>query len=520
MLATALATFALASCQSESSLLEPTAGNMQEVELTVIASKDEFTRSNLNLNDEEKRLLVTWNLGDVIHVSEKDGKYKGYLTVTELIDEGKKAKFKGTISVLKGSGVHTFTFISLGKGVEYTATTGATMADMTYDFASQINNGVEALAQNDLLLTDGDVTIEDGKATFEYLFLKRQFAFGRFTLLLNGEPLAFDDNTVVTIEKDDLKPGATLTFPSTVEATGEGPISLTTSENDFYVTLVPGTKESRIKFTVIVDGKKYEGFSNEYQIEKNDYFTKAKDLEKGLPIPIEMTDITGRDDEKVFRILYYQNVGYHPDQKAPNQPKWNLGDLYYSDVVYTTDTEHTFTIKEYDNDMFQSNPLDLSLYDFQNWSSNWNSQNTNYPVGSEVTLSINNNNKDIKTSTQIKDGKTYQVYTLTLYSYWMFNFTIVYELGEGVVFSYTDPNTGQVINSDMKDPLVTYTNGKDTQCDILDKSVRKEKITKEGYKLIGWKEVGTDTPIVTDEENVWRFHQNKLIVTLEPVFEN
>ena len=68
LFATALTTFALASCQSESTLLEPSADNMRDVKLTVTASKGELTRTNLELNDDQKKILLSWNLGDLIQV--------------------------------------------------------------------------------------------------------------------------------------------------------------------------------------------------------------------------------------------------------------------------------------------------------------------------------------------------------------------------------------------------------------------------------------------------------------------
>ncbi len=91
LFATALATFALASCQSESTLLEPAANNLCDVQLTVTASKGELTRTNLELSEDEKSLLLKWNEGDIIHVSEADGKYAGFLTVTNIIHGGKTA---------------------------------------------------------------------------------------------------------------------------------------------------------------------------------------------------------------------------------------------------------------------------------------------------------------------------------------------------------------------------------------------------------------------------------------------
>lgn len=516
LFATALATFALASCQSESTLLEPEANNLHEIELTVLASKGDDTRTNLDLSDDLKNIMLTWNIGDIIHVSETDGTYAGYLTVTELQKDGTEALFKGNVRTFTTSGKHTFTFISLGQGVEYSAGRGQAMDDKVYDFTNQAVVGADelerakALAKNDLLIATGDVNISGGKATFYDLYMKRQFAFGSFKLVYNGTPLEFDANTVVTIntEENDIKTGATLSFPSQIKPAGESSISLTTDVNDLFVTLVPGSAESRIKFNVTVNGESYEGYSkNPFEIKKNNFFRKAAGLDKGEAIPIEMKHTDGRDDEKVFRIIYYQNldVTYNSDGTVKNTNPTT----YKQDKCYTTETEHTFTIKGH-NDLFSAK--DESLYLFQSWTGKSNGAGTIYNPGDKVTISTENT-----TFKEMEDnGKKYKVYTLIIYGYWFFNYTIEYQLGDGVLYSYTDPNTGQTVTNNTMDPRVANGNGKQKALDIL-RSQMKETVTKDGYKLIGWREVGTANNPVTD--NQWHFNHTKVKVTLEPIWE-
>ena len=352
LFATALATFALASCQSESTLLEPAANNLRDVELTVTVSKGDMpTRTNLDLSDDQKELLLTWNKGDVIQVSETDGTYAGFLTVTDLIEDGKKALFKGTVRTFDKDGEHTFTFASLGKDVEYTAKRGYPMENMVYDFANQTNEGVNGLAKNDLLLANGKVNINGGKATFNDLFMSRQFAYGRFTLLYNGKALAFDANTVVTINTDenDIKTGATLEFPSTITPAGGASISLATSENDFYVTLVPGSSESRLQFKVTVNGVEYEGYSNYYEIVKNDFYRRANGLEKGEALPINVKKTDGSDDTHNFSLIYNANYG-SKDTWTDNQE--GVGNSY------------TFTLSEYNKIFDETN----EGYTFTGWN--------------------------------------------------------------------------------------------------------------------------------------------------------
>ncbi|MDE6553248.1 MAG: InlB B-repeat-containing protein [Muribaculaceae bacterium] len=373
LLTTVLATFALASCQSESTLLEPVADNLCDVELTVIASKGEVTRTNLNLSEDQKKLLLTWKVGDIIHVSENDGLYTGTLKVTELLEEGTKAKFKGTIRTIKENGKRTFKFSYLGAEDPYTGTRNQQAEPKVYDFTSQVNSGVNALAQNDLLVTDGEVDIQDGKATFENLFMSRQFAFGRFTLIYNDKALEFGENTVVTINTstNDIQTGATFDFKSeNVTSVGGQSISLTTSDNDFYVTFVPGSKESAFKFNVTVNGEEYEGYSAEFLIEKNDFFRRGADVEVGEAMPIYMKKTDGSDDAHDFTLIYNKNFG--------NKDTWKDSQNVVGNVC-------DFNVKEY-NKIFNDEEGINEGYDFVEWNTEADGSGTRYAENSVYTM--------------------------------------------------------------------------------------------------------------------------------------
>lgn len=435
LFATALATFALASCQSESTLLEPAANNLRDVELTVTVSKGDMpTRTNLDLSDDQKELLLTWNKGDVIQVSETDGTYAGFLTVTDLIEDGKKALFKGTVRTFDKDGEHTFTFASLGKDVEYTAKRGYPMENMVYDFANQTNEGVNGLAKNDLLLANGKVNINGGKATFNDLFMSRQFAYGRFTLLYNGKALAFDANTVVTINTDenDIKTGATLEFPSTITPAGGASISLATSENDFYVTLVPGSSESRLQFKVTVNGVEYEGYSNYYEIVKNDFYRRANGLEKGEALPINVKKTDGSDDTHNFSLIYNANYG-SKDTWTDNQE--GVGNSY------------TFTLSEYNKIFDETN----EGYTFTGWNTMADGTGVSLLPNSTLTVAY-------------PDG------IANVYAQWVkttYNYTLVHEDNDG----------NEIIKEEFEsDGDLTVTTKKD---DAI-------QTAPEGYEFAGW----------------------------------
>lgn len=369
LFATALATFALASCQSESTLLEPAANNLCDVQLTVTASKGELTRTNLELSEDEKSLLLKWNEGDIIHVSEADGKYAGFLTVTKIIDGGKTAEFFGTVKTYMTDGKRTFTFAYLGKDVKYSAEEGIQMEDKIYELSNQVYTTPQDLVNNDLLLETADVNIKGGNASFENLYMRRQFAYGRFQLLYDSTPLEFPENTVVTISKSDMRNGATLKFPSTVDPTVGDSFTVTTSVNDFYVTFVPALEEeaetSELEFEVNIEQVDYKGSSKPYLIKKNKFFRRAEGLEKALPIPINVSRTDGYDDEKEYKVIYNSNFGDNPqikevtDKSTGNGCEFSLSD--YDDLGFTA-----------------SKPY----YDFDGWNTEADGTGTQYAYNS------------------------------------------------------------------------------------------------------------------------------------------
>lgn len=308
LLATALATFALASCQSESSLNEPSSDNRREVELTVSATKGDLqTRTDLNLDKAELKIIKTWDLNDRVHVCEADGNYVGYLEVTGLNDDKTEATFKGVVRLLDRDGIHKLSFSTIGKekDANYSAKSGKTMSDVEYNFAEQTSTDIHALDANDLMITDCDVVVSGQKAQFTNLILRRQFAYGRFTLLYNDEPLTFAAGTKVIIdtENSDIQSGATIAFPKTITASRTSALEVTTDKNDFYVVFVPGSEKGKINFTVTVNGEEYVGYSNEYLIEKNDFFRKAT----GGALPINVKHADGSDDQVEYGIIFKED---------------------------------------------------------------------------------------------------------------------------------------------------------------------------------------------------------------------
>ncbi|MDE7419653.1 MAG: InlB B-repeat-containing protein [Muribaculaceae bacterium] len=517
LFAAALATFALASCQSESTLLEPAANNLRDVELSITVSKGELTRTNLNLSEDEKKLLLTWNEGDVIQVSETDGKYAGFLTVTKLIDNGTKAQFVGTVRTFADDGKHTFTFISLGKDVKYSAKQGVAMPNKVYDFSNQINQGVEALAANDLLMTTGDVEIKGGKATFNDLFMHRQFGFGHFTLLYNNEPLTFDANTVVTVSKSDMNAGAEIEFPTTVTAKGEKSFTVATSENDFYVTLVPGTEKTPLEFTVTVGEYEYKGYSNPYLLEANDFYRLAiedgQELAKARAIPINVVRTDGYDDTKDYTLVYNQNFGTNEtktidSQSAGNKCTFAVSD--YNEVFDAANEGYDFigwnTAADGTGEAFAANTTitveapatSATLYaqwkeSTYNWTVTWKDGYTEDPIKSE-----NYNGTDgMSIVGEYPEDPTREGYSFKGWDKYIdklskneTNVVITAQWKKDVVnyvLTYHQNLNGSTLTiDDQPDPATTADSYDFTVVNYEDLGPVWTSTTPEGYKFIGW----------------------------------
>lgn len=474
LVSTAFLALALASCQSEAPVSETSVDNMREVTLTGTISKSDLnTRTNLGLNEAQTKLVMTWKVGEAIYVSDENGKYLGHLEVTSLAnEEGTLAKFVGRILTIPRDGDHNVYFYTLGNEHAYTGERGKQMTDMSYTFATQISNGVAALADHDLMITPGIIHVKGGNAKFDDLTLKRQFAYGRFTLLYDNVSLDFgSEGAVVTIdtENGDIQTAASISFPTTIQSSRDnGAISLTAPENDFYVTFVPGSQDSMIKFNVTINDEEYEGYTyRSYLIEKNDFFRKNG----GGAYPINVKHVDGRDDQKEFKLIYDQN--FREDNVRFSSSAGGVTDLSYS-----------FTVLSYEALQYNEKK---EGYDFKCWNTKADGSGDNYEVGSHITLTYN---------TQLENKGLEQI----LYAVWEKS-TIDYK----VTLKYDDDTTKEISNPSKEDEVSVSLPGDGNT-----------NPTKDGYEFLGWKEEGTEGPVSKDS---WTLTKDKHQVVLVPAWK-
>lgn len=487
LLPLAFLVLALSACQSEMPVEMPTLDNMREVTLTGMISKGDLqTRTNISLNDDETKLVMTWNVGEPIYVSDENGKYLGNLKVTSLAnEEGTLAKFVGQIITPDRDGEHNVYFYLLGNKKPYEGKINMPMGDMAYDFSNQTSSDVNALADNDLMLTPGKIQVKSGNAKFNDLTLRRQFAFGRFTLLYDNKPLEFGEGgAVITIdtENGDIKTDASVSFPESVSASRDGSISLRASVNDFYVTFVPGSEMSRIKFNVTINGEEYEGYTyKSYIIEKNDFFRKNG----GGAYPINVKHTDGRDEEKAFKLIYHENFGS------------NHSGSTWEDTYTATAPEHTFTVKDNYKAAFTDGAINESLYEFKGWTTSNQYLGNNLYEQNDYKLTY-----DAKATDKGLVGH--------LYAYWWALYKITFELGEGVT-----GQTPEAADGPSNAYSVTMSDLPNDKEDKYDSDYKG--FSKPGYEFVGWTEKGHEGDVVSTD-GTWKLEWNKPQVVLVPVW--
>lgn len=280
--------------------------------VTLTASKVTFgnTRSSLNENDpKDGALHFSWDLNDVIYVTDTENAYKGRLVVNKLDDAG-NATFDGMMEAEIFNGEKDYVFYFLGNNTKIDEKTGQ-IDSKEYDFSSQ-DGMLSSLDDDDLLIKQAKMSFKDGEGSVSVVF-DRQFAYAHFKLVYDDETL--DTHGVpVTISASNLSPKASVDFTNKTIIPGDvASFTVTPSsnpvpddENGFYVGLVPNDSETTLTFTCTVNGVDFTGTRTLKKLEKNDFY-RLNETNGYKAIPIEMKPA------KQYRVIYNIYDNFHQE---------------------------------------------------------------------------------------------------------------------------------------------------------------------------------------------------------------
>ncbi len=364
--AVCVAALGLSSCSSDEMAAIEETGQSYMAHVTLTASRAMFgnTRSSLNENDpKDGELHFSWELNDVIYVTNTENVYKGRLVVKN-IDEAGNATFEGQVKAEIYNGTKDYVFYFLGNNTKIDENTGK-IESKNYDFSNQ-DGLLSTLSDDDLLIKQATMTFTNGAGSVSVVF-ERQFAYAHYKLVYDGN--ALDTHGVpVTISATNLSSTASVDFTNKNMVPGEvSSFTVTPSsepkpddENGFYVGLVPNGEETTLTFTCKVDGIEFTGTRHLNNLAKNNFY--RKEATKGA-IPIEMTP------SKQYRVIYHINIT-DIDKSDPDGVRicTSLPDAVTDPTNYTV---LNFTEPNRDDSKEIRNEANFTkgyLYEFLGWS--------------------------------------------------------------------------------------------------------------------------------------------------------
>ena len=199
----------------------------------------------------------------------------------------------------------------------------------------------------------------------------------------------------------------------------------------------------------------------------------------------------GSDDNRIFTIIYYKNLIESGIKKQHNE------------TVATTRYDKTVLTYE---EAFPEYDYDTELYKFSHWAATpLLPLNSNYQPNSLYTLDFDNKSTATKI-TETPSGTPW-IYKY-MYAAWQYNYTLIVKLENGEV----------VTGASTLDWKSDWTYDLKLSKEIVPDGVT---VTREGYKLIGWQEEGSDTVITNNTVNfvVNTSGSSKVKVVLVPVWE-
>lgn len=417
--AVCLAALSLSSCSSDEMATIEETGQSYMANVTLTASKEILgnTRSSLNENDpKDGTLYFSWEVNDVIYVTDTENTYKGRLVVKNIDDAG-NATFQGQVKAEIYNGEKNYKFYFFGNNTTIDDKTGQ-IESKDYDFSSQ-DGLLSTLSDDDLLITEATMTFKNGAGSVSVIF-ERQFAYAHYKLVYNGKTL--DTHGVpVTISASNLSPKASVDFTNKTVISGEvASFTVTPSsdpvpddENGFYVGLVPNGAETTLTFSCTVDGLEFKGMRHLNKLDKNNFYR----LNNGFgAIPIEMNPV---EPAKNYRIIYCINVKGIDDEdnRLCESVPYDVTGNEYRVLNFTGVDRNTTATQEKNADFVEG-----YFADFLGWGTNpsaeksWTTEGYGVEYSAKETGDDTNDNgvidftkiSDDKFTTVEENGKNYQ----------------------------------------------------------------------------------------------------------------
>lgn len=267
----------LTSCQNDDELVsDKQEGKGASISLEIdYPGFDDNTRTSLEEIDGD--MVGNWAEGDKLLITDAHGNNVGSLELTDGAGT-KKATFTGNLSSSVQDGTYDFIFTYLGADVQIEKISSSSY---NLNFSSQDGDGTK-LYRYDVFSGNGTYTVVNGTSyANETLQFEKKLALAHFKLIFpEGVSLTAGN---VTISGENLKNSADIDLSDgTLINSTEGSITVSGTDGDFYITMIPSEDVTPI-FSVNIGGTEYEGTLNQ-RTWKAGVFVRDEKTKEGVPV--------------------------------------------------------------------------------------------------------------------------------------------------------------------------------------------------------------------------------------------
>ncbi|MDD3036784.1 hypothetical protein [Bacteroides sp.] len=347
---------ALASCTSEEEVVQENSN--KEVKMIVKATRESFVETRTAHEEKDGNIKTTWIDGDQLLVTNSQGKPLGVITLAEGAGT-KDGQFEGVLTGIGSDGTYNLNYFYFGKAIAAPAEFDGNM-----DFSTQ-KGLFTNLADYDVFSSSINVEVKDGESYVDNIGLQRNFLFAHFALNLPDGVIIKDE--VVTISGDNLKNKVAFSFSSSAYTASDGSITVTNSNGDFYINLIPA-EQVALNFSVTIADVEYTGLLTSVNLNRNAFIRKADKL--GIPVQMTPTEEpekpnnpgnTGSWGGDDFAVAYTTGTL----TKVANADGWTTNVDIYSNGGFGT--QITYTSNGIKNNLLTSNGGTAFFFQWGRW---------------------------------------------------------------------------------------------------------------------------------------------------------